>query len=216
MPLRAMPGDLVAEPRSCPAPPARATGSSRPSTGPGARCRSRSTGRRRGASRGRARRRGPGAPPGRRPAAAGRPRRGTPPPGRVREGGAPTATRGAATCSPRRPPRTCPPTCASACARRPRSAGRSACRGGSAKGARPSGARSAGASSTTTTSPATPRSCGPPSPPLRGIRWEDDAADLAAWARGETGFPLVDAGCASWRGTAGSTTAPGWWSPRSW
>ncbi len=31
-------------------------------------------------------------------------------------------------------------------------------------------------------------------PALRGIDWDDDAAGLAAWARGETGFPVVDAG----------------------
>lgn len=29
---------------------------------------------------------------------------------------------------------------------------------------------------------------------FRRIRWEDDEAGLAAWTRGETGFPLVDAG----------------------
>ena len=31
-------------------------------------------------------------------------------------------------------------------------------------------------------------------PALRGVRWDDDPADLAAWAAGETGYPLVDAG----------------------
>ncbi len=31
-------------------------------------------------------------------------------------------------------------------------------------------------------------------PTLRGIEWDDDAADLAAWAQGSTGFPIVDAG----------------------
>ena len=31
-------------------------------------------------------------------------------------------------------------------------------------------------------------------PEFRRIRWEDDDAGLAAWTRGETGFPLVDAG----------------------
>lgn len=30
-------------------------------------------------------------------------------------------------------------------------------------------------------------------PALRGIRWDDDPALLAAWSRGETGVPLVDA-----------------------
>jgi deoxyribodipyrimidine photo-lyase len=31
-------------------------------------------------------------------------------------------------------------------------------------------------------------------PSLRGIEWDDDPADLGAWARGETGVPIVDAG----------------------
>jgi deoxyribodipyrimidine photo-lyase len=31
-------------------------------------------------------------------------------------------------------------------------------------------------------------------PALRGVRWDDDPADLAAWTAGETGYPLVDAG----------------------
>jgi deoxyribodipyrimidine photo-lyase len=31
-------------------------------------------------------------------------------------------------------------------------------------------------------------------PALRGARWDDDPADLAAWEAGETGYPLVDAG----------------------
>jgi deoxyribodipyrimidine photo-lyase len=31
-------------------------------------------------------------------------------------------------------------------------------------------------------------------PEFRRIRWEDDHEGLAAWSRGETGFPLVDAG----------------------
>lgn len=31
-------------------------------------------------------------------------------------------------------------------------------------------------------------------PALRGVRWEDDPAHLAAWTAGETGYPLVDAG----------------------
>jgi deoxyribodipyrimidine photo-lyase len=31
-------------------------------------------------------------------------------------------------------------------------------------------------------------------PEFRAVRWEDDDAGLRAWARGETGFPLVDAG----------------------
>jgi len=29
---------------------------------------------------------------------------------------------------------------------------------------------------------------------LRRVRWDDDPADLEAWARGETGYPVVDAG----------------------
>jgi deoxyribodipyrimidine photo-lyase len=39
-------------------------------------------------------------------------------------------------------------------------------------------------------------------PALRGIRWEDDSADLAAWASGETGYPLVDAGMRQLAGEA--------------
>lgn len=31
-------------------------------------------------------------------------------------------------------------------------------------------------------------------PELRGLRWDDDPAGLAAWEAGETGFPFVDAG----------------------
>ena len=31
-------------------------------------------------------------------------------------------------------------------------------------------------------------------PDLRGVEWDDDPADLAAWEAGETGFPFVDAG----------------------
>jgi deoxyribodipyrimidine photo-lyase len=31
-------------------------------------------------------------------------------------------------------------------------------------------------------------------PELRRIRWDDERGDLAAWAAGETGYPLVDAG----------------------
>jgi deoxyribodipyrimidine photo-lyase len=31
-------------------------------------------------------------------------------------------------------------------------------------------------------------------PELRGVEWDDDPASLAAWTRGETGYPLVDAG----------------------
>ena len=30
-------------------------------------------------------------------------------------------------------------------------------------------------------------------PELRGVAWDDDPGDLAAWAAGETGFPVVDA-----------------------
>ncbi len=31
-------------------------------------------------------------------------------------------------------------------------------------------------------------------PPMRGLEWDDDAALLAAWQEGRTGYPLVDAG----------------------
>ncbi len=31
-------------------------------------------------------------------------------------------------------------------------------------------------------------------PTLRAVEWDDDPEDLAAWARGETGIPIVDAG----------------------
>lgn len=31
-------------------------------------------------------------------------------------------------------------------------------------------------------------------PEFRGIEWDDDPGDLAAWAAGETGYPIVDAG----------------------
>ncbi len=31
-------------------------------------------------------------------------------------------------------------------------------------------------------------------PSLRGVEWDDDPEDLGAWARGETGVPIVDAG----------------------
>ena len=68
---------------------------------------------------------------------------------------------------------------------------------------RPSGARSAGATSPTTTSPGTPRSCAPPSSRRSArVRWDDDPGGLAAWAAGETGYPLVDAGMRQLAGEA--------------
>jgi deoxyribodipyrimidine photo-lyase len=39
-------------------------------------------------------------------------------------------------------------------------------------------------------------------PALRGVRWDDDPADLSAWAAGETGYPLVDAGMRQLAGEA--------------
>ena len=50
-------------------------------------------------------------------------------------------------------------------------------------------------SSSTTTSSGIPRWRAPPfGMDLRGVAWEDDPAGVRAWAAGETGFPLVDAG----------------------
>ena len=43
----------------------------------------------------------------------------------------------------------------------------------------------------------------------RGDRWVDDADALAAWKDGLTGYPLVDAGCASSGRRAGCTTGRG-------
>ena len=41
------------------------------------------------------------------------------------------------------------------------------------------------------------------------LEWEDDDEAFEAWCEGRTGFPVVDAGCASSPPAAGSTTALG-------